>query len=69
MREFRVDPHVKVLDERVVARAKRRDIDALVYAPHVTRRPDLAARARRFSDDELLVVPARELFSGSWRNR
>ena len=69
MSEFRVDPHVKVLDERVVARAKRRGIDALVYAPHFTRLPDIEARARRFSDDELLVVPARELFTGSWRNR
>ena len=26
-------------------------------------------RAERFSDDDLLVVPARELFTGSWRNR
>jgi predicted metal-dependent phosphoesterase TrpH len=67
--EFHVDPHVKVLDERVVARAKHRGIDALVYAPHFTRLPDIEARARRFSDDELVVVPARELFTGSWRNR
>jgi predicted metal-dependent phosphoesterase TrpH len=67
--EFRVDPHVKVLDERIVARAKRRGLDALVYAPHFTRLPDIESRARRFSDGELLVVPARELFTGSWRNR
>jgi len=66
---FRVDPHVKLLDERVAARAKRRGIDALVYAPHFTRLPDVASRARRFSDDELTVVPARELFTGGWRNR
>ena len=69
MSEFRVDPHVKVLDERVAARAKRRGLDALVYAPHFTRLPDIEARARALSDGELLVVPARELFTGSWRNR
>jgi predicted metal-dependent phosphoesterase TrpH len=67
--EFRVDPHVKVLDERVVERAKRRGLDALVYAPHFTRLPDIRAKARRFSDEELLVVPAREVFTGSFRNR
>ena len=69
MDEFRVDVHVKVLDERVVERAKARDIDALVYAPHFTRLPEIEARAERFSDDELLVVPAREVFTGDWRNR
>jgi predicted metal-dependent phosphoesterase TrpH len=67
--EFRVDPHVKVLDERVVERAKRRGLDALVYAPHFTRLPDIRARARRFSDEELLVLPAREVFTGSFRER
>jgi predicted metal-dependent phosphoesterase TrpH len=67
--EFRVDPHVKLLDERVATRAKRRGIDALVYAPHFTRLPDIESRAGRFSDDELVVVPARELFTGSWRDR
>ena len=67
--EFRVDPHVKVLDERVVARAKRRGLDALVYAPHFTRLPEVESRARAFSDEDLLVVPARELFTGSWRDR
>lgn len=65
----RVDPHVKVLDEGVVARAKRRGLDALVYAPHFVRLPDIRERAARFSDDELLVVPGREVFTGSWRNR
>ena len=69
MDEFRVDAHVKVLDERVVERAKARDLDALVYAPHFTRLPDIEARAERFSDEELLVVPAREVFTGDWRNR
>ena len=69
MDEFRVDAHVKVLDERVVERAKERDLDALVYAPHFTRLPDIEARAERFSDEELLVVPAREVFTGDWRNR
>lgn len=61
--------HVKVLDEQVVARAKARGLDALVYAPHFTRLPTIRARAERFSDDELLVVPAREVFTGDWRNR
>jgi predicted metal-dependent phosphoesterase TrpH len=66
---FAVDMHVKVLDERVVARAKRRGLDALVYAPHFTRLPQIRERARAFSDDELLVVPAREVFTGTWRKR
>jgi len=69
MDEFRVDPHVKVLDEGVVERAKARGLDAVVYAPHFTRLPRVEARAERFSDDELLVVPAREVFTGNWRNR
>jgi predicted metal-dependent phosphoesterase TrpH len=67
--EFRVDPHVKILDERVVQRAKRRGLDVLVYAPHFTRLPDIRARARRFSDEDLLVVPGREVFTGSFRER
>ncbi|RDI73022.1 PHP-associated domain-containing protein [Halopelagius longus] len=61
--------HVKILDERVVARAKDRGIDVLVYAPHFVRLPDIRERAAEFSDDELLVVPAREVFTGSWRRR
>ncbi|MFB6101605.1 MAG: PHP-associated domain-containing protein [Haloplanus sp.] len=61
--------HVKVLDERVVARAKARGLDALVYAPHFTRLPTIRERAARFSDDELLVVPAREVFTGPWHAR
>ncbi|MFB6184064.1 MAG: PHP-associated domain-containing protein [Haloarculaceae archaeon] len=67
--QFRVDLHVKVLDERVVARAKRRGLDALVYAPHFTRLPDVRETAARYSDDDLLVVPAREVFTGDWRHR
>ena len=67
--EVRVDMHVKVLDERVVRRAKDRGLDALVYAPHFTRLPDVEAAAERYSDDELTVIPAREVFTGSWRNR
>ncbi|WP_049996777.1 PHP-associated domain-containing protein [Halococcus sediminicola] len=66
---FRVDLHVKVLDEHVVNRAKRYGLDALVYAPHFTPLPDIRSRAREFTDDDLLVVPGRELFTGSWRNR
>jgi predicted metal-dependent phosphoesterase TrpH len=65
----RVDMHVKVLDERVVRRAKARGLDALVYAPHFTRWPDVVDRAGEFSDDDLLVVPGRELFTGDWRTR
>ena len=66
---FRVDPHVKVLDERVVQRAKERGLDALVYAPHFTRLPDVRERAEWYSDDELTVYPGRELFTGSWQQR
>jgi len=66
---FRVDLHVKVLDERVVERAKARGLDAIAYAPHFRRLPDVRERARRFSDDDLLVVPGREVFTGTWRNR
>ncbi|MFC7204402.1 PHP-associated domain-containing protein [Haloferax namakaokahaiae] len=65
----RVDMHVKILDERVVKRAKNRDIDVLVFAPHFVRLPDIRARAEAFSDDELLVVPAREVFAGPWHDR
>jgi predicted metal-dependent phosphoesterase TrpH len=65
----RVDVHVKLLDDRVVDRAKARGIDVLVYAPHFTRLPDIRARARRYTDEDLLVVPARELFTGTWRDR
>ena len=67
--ETLVDLHVKVLNERVADRAKARGLDVLVYAPHFTRLSDIRARAERFSDDELLVVPAREVFTGTWRNR
>ena len=65
----RVDAHVKVLDDDVVALAKKRGIDALVYAPHFTRLPTIRERAARFSDDDLTVVPAREVFTGDWGNR
>lgn len=65
----RVDMHVKVLSERVVQRAKSRGIDVLVYAPHFTRLPEARRQAERFSDEELLVVPGRELFTGDWHSR
>jgi len=65
----RVDAHVKVLDERVVARAKEREIDALVYAPHFTRLPTVRERAARYTDADLTVVPGREVFTGDWANR
>lgn len=64
-----VDPHVKVLNERVVARAKARGLDVVVYAPHFVRLPEIRSRAERFSDGDLLVVPAREVFTGTWRTR
>jgi predicted metal-dependent phosphoesterase TrpH len=66
---FRVDLHVKILDEQVVHRAKRYGLDALVYAPHFARLPDIRAKAQTYSDEDLLVVPGRELFTGSWCNR
>ncbi|MEZ3114480.1 PHP-associated domain-containing protein [Halobaculum sp. MBLA0147] len=65
----RVDFHVKILNEQVVERAKTAGIDVLVYAPHFTRLPTIRERAARFSDDDLLVVPAREVFTGDWRSR
>ncbi|QGN07227.1 PHP domain-containing protein [Halorhabdus sp. CBA1104] len=64
-----VDLHVKVLDEAVVRRAKARGLDVLVYAPHFQRLPRTRATAKKFSDEELLVVPGREVFTGSWRTR
>jgi predicted metal-dependent phosphoesterase TrpH len=66
---FRVDPHVKILDEHVVRRAKQRGLDAIVYAPHFVRLDEIRARARRFADDDLAVVPGREVFTGNWRTR
>jgi predicted metal-dependent phosphoesterase TrpH len=66
---FRLDAHVKVLDEGVVERAKARGLDGLVYAPHFTRLPEIRTRAERFADEELLIVPGREVFTGDWRNR
>ncbi|MDZ5812860.1 PHP-associated domain-containing protein [Halorubrum sp. AD140] len=65
----RVDAHVKVLDDAVVALAKERGIDALVYAPHFTRLPTIRERAARYADDDLTIVPAREVFTGDWGNR
>ncbi|MFB6114539.1 MAG: PHP domain-containing protein [Halodesulfurarchaeum sp.] len=69
MQTTRVDLHVKILDETVVERAKSRGIDVLVYAPHFTRLPDVEEKASTFSDEDLLIVPAREIFTGTWRNR
>lgn len=65
----RIDLHVKILDERVVERAKTRGLDAIVYAPHFTRIDETRARAEEFSDDDLQVFPARELFTGHWNTR
>jgi predicted metal-dependent phosphoesterase TrpH len=65
----RVDMHVKILDETVVRRAKQAGLDALVYAPHFTHLSEVRARAERYTDEELLVVPARECFTGDWQER
>ncbi|WIV66778.1 PHP-associated domain-containing protein [Natrialbaceae archaeon AArc-T1-2] len=67
--EFRVDPHVKVLDEQVCRRARNAGLDAIVYAPHFTRLPEIRARAEAYSSPELRVIPAREIFTGSWQDR
>lgn len=69
MDRFRLDAHVKILDEQVVERAKARGLDALIYAPHFVRLPEIRSRAERFSDSDLLVIPGREVFTGDWRNR
>ncbi|UPM42451.1 PHP-associated domain-containing protein [Halocatena salina] len=65
----RIDMHVKVLDESIVERAKVRGLDAIVYAPHFTRLPAIQAKAEAFSDEELTVFPAREIFTGAWHDR
>lgn len=65
----RVDLHVKILDDEVVRRAKRAGLDVLVYAPHFTHLSDVRERAERYTDDELLVVPAREVFADRWNRR
>lgn len=65
----RVDLHVKMLDEDVVARAVAAGLDVIVYAPHFTHIETVRERAARFSSDDLLVVPAREYFTGHWSNR
>ena len=67
--QTRVDMHVKIISDEVVARAKRRGIDVVVYAPHFTRLPEIRRTAAQYSDDDLLVVPAREIFTGDWNNR
>ncbi|MFP4628867.1 MAG: PHP-associated domain-containing protein [Halobacteriales archaeon] len=69
MTTARVDLHVKVFDERTRDRARRRGLDAVVYAPHFTPWPEIRRRATALSTAELLVVPAREIFTGSWRDR
>ena len=66
---YAVDLHVKVLDDGVVERAKARGLDALVYAPHFTRLPEIRRQAAAFSDEELTVFPAREIFTGTWHQR
>lgn len=67
--ETAVDLHVKVLSEAVVDRAISAGLEAIVYAPHFTRWPEIRRMAREYTRAELLVVPGREIFTGSWRNR
>jgi len=64
-----VDLHVKIVSEDVVRRAKAAGLDVLVYAPHFEHIETIRERAARFSDDNLLVVPAREYFTGRWNER
>ncbi|AFZ73234.1 PHP domain-containing protein [Natronobacterium gregoryi] len=64
-----VDCHVKVLDDGVVERATRAGLDVIVYAPHFTRLPEIRERAETYSSEDLLVVPGREVFTGSWHDR
>lgn len=65
----RIDPHVKVCSPAVVDRAVDAGIDALVYAPHFTRLPDIEAAAAALTRADCTVVPGREVFTGTWRNR
>ncbi|WP_312908658.1 PHP-associated domain-containing protein [Natronosalvus caseinilyticus] len=67
--QVRVDLHVKVLNERVIENARRAGIDVVVYAPHFTRLPEIRERASTYSTDDVTVVPAREVFTGSWNDR
>ncbi|TQQ83421.1 PHP domain-containing protein [Halonotius terrestris] len=65
----RIDLHTKVISDSVIERAKERGLDAIVYAPHFTRLPQIKTAAEQYSDSELLVIPAREVFTGDWKNR
>ncbi|ELY48367.1 metal-dependent phosphoesterase (PHP family)- like protein [Natronorubrum sulfidifaciens JCM 14089] len=60
---------MKVLNDAVVERARAIGLDIIIYAPHFTRLPEIRREAASYSTDDLLVVPAREVFTGSWRNR
>lgn len=64
-----VDLHAKVLSTDIVKRAKQRGIDAIVYAPHFTRLPEIRKQAKQYTDEDLLVIPGREIFTGTWENR
>lgn len=61
--------HTKLLTDSVVDRAKARGIDVLVYAPHFTRLPEIQQTAASYTDSELTIIPAREVFTGDWKNR
>lgn len=65
----RVDPHIKILSEDVVDRAKDNDIDVLVYAPHFKDLNTIRRECKKFSCDDITIIPGRELFTGHWSNR
>lgn len=65
----RVDPHIKILSEEVVERAKNNDIDFLVYAPHFKDLNTIKKQCKKYSSDDVKIIPGRELFTGHWSNR
>ena len=68
-RPTRIDPHVKVCSEPIVDRAGDNGLDALVYAPHFTRFPEIETVAASLDSTRCRVLPGREVFTGDWRNR
>lgn len=66
---MRIDTHVKVLSPPIRERAIDRGVDGVVYAPHFTPWPAIVERARALATEDFVVVPAREIFAGSWRTR
>ena len=67
--ETRVDCHIKKLSPSVIARAAARGVDAVIYAPHFTPLPEIEATAAAYADAPVMVIPGREIFTGTWRSR